>query len=250
MSNYVASGWKQDLMHLIGCCWAAQVGPLDNEEWEVAIRKFLVVMRNRKAIEWTDIKELTPLKFMPYVANLFWEVTGKDLQGLGQFTGWIGLGDYYHWKVAQQGLLHTIPHLQGWPVPQGPIPHPSGRPHPRVHPGPRLRQLEPLRGDRTEPNQPQIEVEKDPPLARVENLPPPARVGNHPPQVQVESLPPPARAVNWPPQAEVRNQLPQEALSTCPRKGKERATVPGPTGTKGPCMERKVGPLSSKGLPI
>ena len=67
---------------------------------------------------------------MPYVANLFREVTGKDLQGLSQFTGWIGLGGYYHWRVAQQGLLHTIPHLQGRPVPQGPIPHPSGRPHP------------------------------------------------------------------------------------------------------------------------
>ena len=43
-----------------------------------------------------DRCERTPLKFMPYVANLFKEVTGKDLQGLGQFTGWIGLGGYYH----------------------------------------------------------------------------------------------------------------------------------------------------------
>ena len=137
MSNYVASGWRQDLMYIIGCCWVAQVGPLDSEEWGVAIRKFLVVVRNRKAIEWTDIKELTPLQFMPYVANLFREVTGKDLQGLSQFTGWIGLGGYYHWRVAQQGLLHAIPHLQGQPVPMGPIAHPSGRPHP-----PRLTQTE------------------------------------------------------------------------------------------------------------
>ena len=121
----------------------------------------------------------------------------------------------------------------------------------RGRPGPRLSQLEPLRGDRTEPNQPQIEAEKDPPLARVESLPPPpVRVGNHPPQFQVESHPPLARAVNWPPQAEVRNQLPREALSTCPRKGKEQVMVPGPTGTKGPCAEWKVEPLSPKGLPI
>ena len=130
MSNYVASGWKRDLMYIIGCCWAAQVGSLDSEEWEVAIRKFLAVMVNRKAIEWTDIKELTPLQFMPYVANLFREVTGKDLHGLSQFTGWIGLGGYYHWKVAQQGLLHAIPHLQGQPVPKGPMACPSGQPHP------------------------------------------------------------------------------------------------------------------------
>ena len=113
MSNYVASGWRRDLTYVIGCCWVAQVGPLDSEEWDVAIHKFLAVMRNQKAVEWTDIKELTPLQFMPYVANLFREVTGKDLQGLSQFTGWIGLGGYYHCRVAQQGLLHTIPHLQG-----------------------------------------------------------------------------------------------------------------------------------------
>ena len=126
MSNYVASGWRRDLTYIISCCWVAQVGSLDREEWKVAIRKFLAVMANRKAVEWTDIKELTPLQFMPYVANLFREVTGKDLQGLSQFTGWISLGGYYHWKVAQQGLLHGIPHLQGQPVPMGPIAHPSG----------------------------------------------------------------------------------------------------------------------------
>ena len=212
--------------------------------------------------------ELTPLEFMPYVANLFREVTGKDLQGLSQFTGWIGLGGYYHWRVTQQGC--SIPSLTSkgsrclrdpYPILVADLTH-------RGRPGLRLRQLEPLRGDRTEPNQPQIEAEKDPPPARVESfppparvgnhppqfqvesLPPPARVGNHPPQFQVESLPPPARAVNRPPQAEVRNQPPQEALLTRPRKGKEWVMVPGPTGTKGPCAEWKVEPLSPKGLPI
>ena len=130
MSNYMASGWKRDLTHIIGCCWAAQVGSLDSEEWEVAIHKFLAVMRNRRAVEWTDIKELTPLQFMPYVADLFREVRGKDLQGLSRFTGWIGLRGYYHWKVAQLGLLHAYPHLQGQPVPRGPMACPSGRPHP------------------------------------------------------------------------------------------------------------------------
>ena len=51
MSNYMASGWKRDLTHIISCCWAAQVGPLDSEEWEVAIHKFLKAMRNRRAVE-------------------------------------------------------------------------------------------------------------------------------------------------------------------------------------------------------
>ena len=125
MSNYVASGWKQDLTYIIGCCWVAQVGSLDREEWQVAICKFLAVMVKQKASEWTDIKELTPLQFMPYVANLFREVTGKDLQGLSQFTGWISQGGYYHWRVAKQGLLHAIPLLQGQPVPRVPIACPS-----------------------------------------------------------------------------------------------------------------------------
>ena len=107
LCNYVASGWKQDLTHIISCYWAAQVGPLDSEEWEVAIRKFLKAMRNRRAVEWTDIKELSPLKFMPYVTELFKNITGRDLKGLGDFTGWVELGGYHHWKLAQLGQLHT-----------------------------------------------------------------------------------------------------------------------------------------------
>ena len=121
VSNYVASGWKRDLTHIIGCYWVAQVGPLDSEEWEVAIHKFLKAMRNRRASEWTDIKELSPLKFMPYVAELFKNVTGRDLKGLGDFTGWVGLGGYYYWKLSQLGQLHACPCLQGHPVPDGPV---------------------------------------------------------------------------------------------------------------------------------
>ena len=95
----------------------------------MAIRKFLVAMRNRRAVEWTDIKELSPLNFMPYVAELFKNITGKDLKGLSDFTGWIGLGGYYHWKLAQLGQLQACPRLQGHPVPKGPVARPSGRPH-------------------------------------------------------------------------------------------------------------------------
>ena len=129
MANYVASGWKRDLIHMISCCWAAQVGSLEDEEWRVAIEKFISVMTEHKR-EWTDVKELMPLKFMPYVAKLFKEVTGKDLQGLGQFTGWIGLGGYYHWRAAQQGLIHLVPCLQDELMPRTPKAHPSGQPLP------------------------------------------------------------------------------------------------------------------------
>ena len=99
------------------------MGSLDSEEWEVAICKFLKAMKNRKASKWTDIKELSPLKFMPYMAELFQNITGRDLKDLGNFMGWgwVGLGDYYHWKLSHLGLLSTCPCLQGPPVPDGPI---------------------------------------------------------------------------------------------------------------------------------
>ena len=76
MANFMASGWRRDLTHFIGCCWSAQIGSLERDEWRVAITKFLAVMAKKKNHEWTDIKELTPLQFMPYMAKLFREVTG------------------------------------------------------------------------------------------------------------------------------------------------------------------------------
>ena len=56
MANFVASGWKRDLTHFIGCCWSAQIGSLERDEWRVAITKFLAVMAKKKNCEWTDIK--------------------------------------------------------------------------------------------------------------------------------------------------------------------------------------------------
>ena len=131
MANYMPSGWKWDLTHFIGSCWEAQIGSLESDEWQVAMTKFLGVMAKKKSHEWLEIKEVMTLKFMPYVAKLFREVTGQDLAGLGHFTGWISLGGYYHWRVAKQGLIHLIPHLAREPVPREPDAHPSGKPLPK-----------------------------------------------------------------------------------------------------------------------
>ena len=130
MANFVASGWRRDLTHFISCCWSAQIGSLEGDEWHTAITKFLAVMAKKKNREWTDVKELTPLQFMPYVAKLFREVTGRNLSGLSQFTGWIGIGGYYHWRVVQQGLAHQVPHFAGRPAPWTPDTRPSGKPLP------------------------------------------------------------------------------------------------------------------------
>ena len=85
-------------------------------------------MKARKESKWVGIKELTPLQFMPYIARLFWEVTGRDVSGLGDYMGWVELGGYYHWKLSELGQLSACPHLQGQPVPDRPIGQPSGQP--------------------------------------------------------------------------------------------------------------------------
>ena len=62
---------------------------------------------------------------MPYVARCFQETTGHHLQGLGLHTSWIRASSYYHWKVAELNQLQHCPHLQGLPVPPGPMERPS-----------------------------------------------------------------------------------------------------------------------------
>ena len=128
LDNYVASGWKRDLTHIIGCYWKDQVSPLNSDAWVVAINWFIRAMRACKESEWVDIKELTPLQFMPYIAQLFREVTGRDLSGLGDYMGWVGQGGYYHWKLSELGQFSACPCLHGRLVPDGPIGRPSGQP--------------------------------------------------------------------------------------------------------------------------
>ena len=50
---------------------------------------------------------------------------GHGLKGLGLLMRWIRPQSYYHWKVAELQQLYLCPHLQGVPVPPGPMEHPS-----------------------------------------------------------------------------------------------------------------------------
>ena len=199
MANFVASGWRRNLTHFIGCCWSAQIGFLEWDEWRVAITIFLAIMAKKKNCEWMDIKELTQLQFMPYVAKLFREVTGRDLSGLGHFTGWIGLGGYYHWRVAQQGLIHHVPHFAGQPVPRTPDAHPSGKSLP-----PKPAQTKTLstgasakQPDRSQPAPGGSRQEPTP--TRVDGRSPPARAERPQHPSKVESHPIPTRVVDPPP---------------------------------------------------
>ena len=68
-------------------------------------------MKNWKDKEWVDIKELTPLRFKPYVTNLFRKITSQTLRGLSSYVDWIGIGGYYHWKLSELGQLNACPRL-------------------------------------------------------------------------------------------------------------------------------------------
>ena len=105
VSKYAASGWRRDLAHIIGCHYATQVGTLQSRAWEEGSQRFFKIMKSKKDSKWLDIKELSPLKFMPYVADLFRKVTGRDLKGLGDYIEWMQPGGYYHWKVVQLGQV-------------------------------------------------------------------------------------------------------------------------------------------------
>ena len=127
----------------------------------MAIRKFLVVMVKRKASEWTDIEELMPLQFMWQTCSgrsqaKTYRASASSLVGSAQGATTTG-----KWpskacsmpSLTSKGGRHLRDPLPALVVD---LTH-------RGRPKLRLQQLEPLRGNRTEPNQPLIEAEKDPP---------------------------------------------------------------------------------------
>ena len=125
LNNYLPSGWRMDLLHILGCHYAHQIGPLTEEGWDKDSQAFLQAMKLRREREWLAIKELEPLSYMGYVATMFQKVTGHYLKGLSGYTGWMRASGYYHWKAAELNQFNRCPHLRGIPVPKGPIPQPS-----------------------------------------------------------------------------------------------------------------------------
>ena len=111
--------WSRDLEHITSCYYLAQVGPLD----KVWLTRWIQFTEHMHAAEdeWVDIKELTPLQFMPYVQRWFQTTTGIHLRDLDRLVEWIRDSGYYHWKVADLGQLHLCPHLSGKKAPKGPI---------------------------------------------------------------------------------------------------------------------------------
>ena len=124
LMNFVPSGQKRDLLHMVSCFYASQVGPLNTCQWYSNQDQFIKAVEEWKS-EWQNIKELDPLQYMRYVDRCFTDSMGCSLKGLGLLMRWIRPWSYYHWKVAELQQLHLCPHLQGVLVPQGPMEHPS-----------------------------------------------------------------------------------------------------------------------------
>ena len=119
VAAFRSRGWSRDLEHIVSCYYLAQVGPL-NQVWLTHWMQFTEHMHTAED-EWVDIKELTPLQFIPYVQRWFQTTTGIHLKDLDRLVEWIHASGYYHWKVANLGQLHLCPHLSGKKVPRGPI---------------------------------------------------------------------------------------------------------------------------------
>ena len=64
---FMPSGWKRDLMQMVGCFYASQITPLNTRQWHSDRDKSIQAMEECKDREWLDIKELAPLRYMHYV---------------------------------------------------------------------------------------------------------------------------------------------------------------------------------------
>ena len=124
LANYRSQGWKKDLSYILRSIYLHNYPSRTEAEWEKLRLKFLHHLGQCQH-EWKTIKEERPLKYMPYMERQFLEVTGIRLKGLGQFTGWIKLGSYYHGVVAKKGQLSKCLHLARILPPMRPQIHPS-----------------------------------------------------------------------------------------------------------------------------
>ena len=88
--DFIPSGWRRDLIHMVGCFYASQISPLNNRQWCSDRDKFMQAMEECKDCKWLDIKELS---------------------GLGLHNRWIWPRSDYHWKVAELDQLQYCPHL-------------------------------------------------------------------------------------------------------------------------------------------
>ena len=123
-ANFRSSGWRKDLEHILKVYYKYNVDHFTEADWSRVKERFFDHFLQHKK-EALELKEAQPLDFMAYIQDLFYQVTGLHLDGLGSFTRWIKRGSYYHGIVAQQGCLQESPHLAGAPLSRWPQVAPS-----------------------------------------------------------------------------------------------------------------------------
>ena len=120
LSTHRSGGWRKDLDCYMGAYFRLNYRQEPASKWpELKARFFQFLVEHHS--EWKSIRNNDPLGYLPYMEVQFERVTGYKLVGLGTCTEWIREGSYYHWVVAQQGLLGRCPRLAGIPPPVGPM---------------------------------------------------------------------------------------------------------------------------------
>ena len=118
-------GWRKDLKYVLKVYYKHNARASYKEaEWVKTRDLFFAHLLPHKE-EALDLKERSPMDFMPFIEEQFWRATGLCLNGLRDFTAWIKQGSYYHGLVAQQGHLHRCSHLTRVPLPRWPQVKPS-----------------------------------------------------------------------------------------------------------------------------
>ena len=124
VTNYRSQEWRKDLECVFRAHYKYNFTSFKEAEWNKLRDKVLEHLL-QCLDEWRSIKENDPLQYMPYMERQFHATTGIQLKGLGDFTGWIKQGSYYHGVVARKGQLHKCPHLVGVKLPRWPQITPS-----------------------------------------------------------------------------------------------------------------------------
>ena len=124
-ARYHSAGWRKDLEYVLKVYYKHNAQASYKEAEWVKTRDLIFAHLLPHKEEALDLKERSPMDFMPFIEEQFWRAMGLHLNGLQDFTAWVKQGSYYHGLVAQQSHLHRCPHLNEVPLPRWPQVKPS-----------------------------------------------------------------------------------------------------------------------------
>ena len=117
-------GWKNEIHTFVKDVAHKEHPNLSDREILTCIHTVLEHM-DVHYTEWYYRREMEPLGFMPYVAELFLNLCNLRLRALPNCHGWIKPHGFHHQRAATQLNFKDAKHLQGLPVPTKELPRPS-----------------------------------------------------------------------------------------------------------------------------